>query len=119
MSTDVISDLDFKTKLFDFAKNDEWVYRGPVPAIVDFYAQWCAPCKVITPALEAVEKRFAGQLEVFKVNIDFLQDATSALGIQTIPTLLYLPVGGPIQRTSGALSQDQLLKNVKAYLGIE
>jgi len=119
MSIELTSDEDFQTQVFDFTDPEKWTSRGTIPAIVDFHAPWCAPCKMLSPVLESVEKDFGGHLRVFKVNIDFLKKATEALGIQSIPSLLYLPVGRPIQGSMGAVSRTQLLKNIKEHLGLE
>ena len=110
---------DFKEKVFNYEKGKEWKYEGNLPAIVDFYADWCQPCKMVAPVLEDLAIEYAGKIMVYKVNTENEQELASVFGIQSIPTLLFIPKEGQPQAAMGALPrqtfekviQDVLLKN--------
>jgi thioredoxin 1 len=110
---------DFKEKVFDYEKGKEWKYEGNLPAIVDFYADWCSPCKMVAPILEDLALEYSGKIMVYKVNTENEQELSSVFGIQSIPTLLFIPKEGQPQAAMGALPrqtfekviQDVLLKN--------
>jgi thioredoxin 1 len=110
---------DFKEKVFNYETETEWKYEGKLPAIVDFYADWCAPCKMVAPILEDLALEYSGKIVVYKVNTENEQELASLFGIQSIPTLLFIPKEGQPQAAMGALPrqtfetviQDVLLKN--------
>jgi thioredoxin 1 len=110
---------DFKEKVFNYEKGKEWKYEGNLPAIVDFYADWCSPCKMVAPILEDLALEYSGKIIVYKVNTENEQELASVFGIQSIPTLLFIPKEGQPQAAMGALPrqtfekviQDVLLKN--------
>jgi thioredoxin 1 len=110
---------DFKEKVFNYDKSNEWKYEGQIPAIIDFYADWCGPCKMVAPILEDLARDYAGKIMVYKVNTENERDLASVFGIQSIPTLLFVPKDGQPQAAMGALPrqtfekaiQDILLKN--------
>ncbi|MDP4223791.1 MAG: thioredoxin, partial [Bacteroidota bacterium] len=85
---------DFKDKIFNYDKSKEWKYEGNLPAIVDFYADWCMPCKMVAPVLEELAQEYAGKILVYKVNTEDEQELASVFGIQSIPTLLFIPKEG-------------------------
>ena len=84
----------FIEKIFDFEKEKEWKYRGDLPAIVDFYADWCGPCKMVTPILEKLSVEYEGKVAIYKVDTDKEQELAGAFGIQSIPSLLFVPMAG-------------------------
>ena len=110
---------DFKEKVFNYENGREWKYEGSLPAIIDFYADWCGPCKMVAPVLEELARDYAGKIVIYKVNTENEQELASAFGIQNIPTLLFVPKEGKPQTAMGALPrqtfekviQDILLKN--------
>ena len=110
---------DFKEKVFNYETGKEWKYEGNLPAIVDFYADWCSPCKMVAPILEDLALEYSGKIMVYKVNTENEQELASVFGIQSIPTLLFIPKEGQPQAAMGALPrqtfekviQDVLLKN--------
>jgi thioredoxin 1 len=110
---------EFKEKVFNYEKSSEWKYEGTLPAIVDFYADWCQPCKMVAPVLEDLANEYAGKIMVYKVNTENEQELSSVFGIQSIPTLLFIPKEGQPQAAMGALPKqtfekvinDLLLKN--------
>lgn len=109
----------FLEKVFDFEKNKEWKYAGDLPCIVDFYADWCGPCKMIAPILEKLSKEFEGKLHVYKVDTEAEQDLAMAFGIQSIPSLLFIPMEGKPQMAAGALPKKELERIIKDVLGVE
>lgn len=105
----------FKEKIFDFEKNSEWVYNGTVPSIVDFYADWCGPCKMVAPVLEELSKEYDGKLNIYKVNTEEQREIASAFGIQSIPSLLFIPMNEKPQMAAGALPKEtfkEVIQNV-------
>ncbi len=109
----------FKTKVFDFAAGKEWKFAGSKPCIVDFYADWCGPCRMLAPALADLAAKYAGKLDVYKVNTDEQQELSSAFGIQSIPTMLFIPLSGKPQIVQGALPKETLEKAVEDVLGVK
>jgi thioredoxin len=109
----------FKEKVFNYEANQEWSYSGDLPAIVDFYADWCGPCKMVSPILDQISKDYAGKLHVYKINTDEEQELSAVFGIQSIPTLLFIPKDGKPQAAQGALPKATLEKAIKDVLGVE
>lgn len=109
----------FKEKVFDFEANKEWKYQGEIPCIVDFYADWCGPCRMVGPVLEQISKDYAGKLNVYKVNTDEEQELAGAFGIQSIPSILFVPAKGQPQMAAGALPRQALEKAIKEVLEVE
>jgi thioredoxin 1 len=107
---------DFKDKVFDYEKASEWKYIGSLPAIVDFYADWCQPCKMVAPVLEELARDYAGKLMVYKVNTENEQELASIFGIQSIPTLLFIPKEGKPQSAMGALPRQTFDKVIQEVL---
>ncbi|OHD11598.1 MAG: thioredoxin [Spirochaetes bacterium GWB1_48_6] len=118
MSTQLTTQA-FKEKIFDFDSGQEWKYQGQVPCIIDFYADWCGPCKMIAPILEDLAKEFEGKLHVYKVDTEAEGDLAGAFGIQSIPSLLFVPMEGQPQMAMGALPKAQLKNAIKDVLGVE
>jgi len=109
----------FKERVFDWENNKEWKYEGDLPAIVDFYADWCGPCKMVAPILEEISAEYEGKLRVFKVDTDAEQELAMAFGIQSIPSMLFIPMGEQPQMAAGALPKDALEKVIKDVLKID
>lgn len=109
----------FKEKVFDFETNTEWTYKGEIPAIIDFYADWCGPCKMVAPILEEIADEYEGKMHVYKIDTDAEQELAGAFGIQSIPSLLFIPVDGQPQMAAGALPKDTLKKAMKDVLDVE
>ena len=115
-----ITKADFLKKVYDFEKNpDEWKYLGSQPAIVDFYADWCGPCRQLSPVLDELAKEYSGKLTIYKVNVDNERGLASFFGIRSIPTLLFIPMKGKPQRSLGALSKTELKGIIKDVLKVE
>lgn len=115
-----ITKADFLKKVYDFEKNpDEWKYLGSQPAIVDFYADWCGPCRQLSPVLDELAKEYSGKLTIYKVNVDNERGLATFFGIRSIPTLLFIQMKGKPQRSLGALSKTELKGIIKDVLKVE
>jgi len=101
----------FKEKIFDYEANSEWQYKGELPAIIDFYADWCGPCKMVAPILSELAGEYQGRINIFKVNTDQEPELSGAFGIQSIPSILFIPMGEQPQMAAGALPK-QAFKNI-------
>ena len=93
----------FLEKVFDYEKNQEWKFEGSLPCLIDFYADWCGPCKMVAPILEELSKEFEGKINIYKVNTEVEQELAAAFGIRSIPSLLFCPKEGKPQMAMGAL----------------
>lgn len=119
-NTGVVSQIDkaqFLERIVDFEGNpDEWKYLGDKPAIVDFYAPWCGPCKRIAPILEELAAEYGGEIYIYKVNTDNEKELAAAFGITSIPSLLFIPVDGDPRMFKGALPKEELVSYIEKYL---
>jgi thioredoxin 1 len=109
----------FKQKVFDFEKNTEWTFNGNKPAIIDFYADWCGPCKMVAPILEELAGEYDGKLDIYKIDTESEQELASLFGIKSIPSLLFIPKDSQPQMAMGALPKDSFKKAFKEVLGVE
>ena len=116
MGTIQLTAQDFKDKVFNYETEQEWNYKGQLPAIVDFYADWCGPCKAIAPVLEELAIQYDGQLVVYKINTDQESELSGLFGIQSIPTLLFIPLQGNLMMQKGALPKNMLQKVIDEKL---
>jgi len=106
---------EFKEKVFNYEDSKEWKYAGKLPAIIDFYADWCGPCKMVAPVLEELAREYSGKIMVYKVDTENEQELASVFGIQSIPTLLFVPTEGQPQAAMGALPKhtfEQVIKDI-------
>ncbi len=117
--TEHLTKETFKSKVFDFENNKEWKFEGDKPCIIDFYADWCGPCKMVAPVLEDLSEVFSGKLNVYKVNTEEEQELAAVFGIRSIPSFLFVPVDGQPQMAMGALPKDTFVKAFKDVLGVE
>ena len=101
----------FANKVADLSK--EWKYLGDKPAVVDFYADWCGPCKAISPILEEIAKEYAGELYIYKINVDNDPYIADAFNIQAIPTLLFIPMEGRYKVQTGGVAKEELVNMIK------
>lgn len=97
----------FKQKVMDYEKNPQtWVFEGDKPAIVDFYADWCKPCRMIAPILEELAEEYDGKITVYKVDTEAQRELASVFGIQSLPTVLFIPMEGKPTMQKGAMSKE-------------
>ena len=109
----------FLNRIFNYEKNLEWKFEGDKPCIIDFYADWCAPCKMVSPVLEELARDYNGKLNVYKINTEEELELASAFGIRSIPSFLFVPVEGQPQMAMGALPKETFVQAFKDVLGIE
>ncbi len=113
-----LSNDAFKKLIFNYEVNKDWKYEGSKPAIIDFYADWCPPCKVLSPLVEDIAREYSGKINVYKVNTDKERALAQALGISQLPTLLFIPASGKPQVTIGALPRESLVKVINDVLSV-
>ena len=107
----------FKEKIMDFENNDkEWEFKGKLPAIIDFYADWCNPCKILTPILEELSLEFKDKINIYKINTEQEQELSAMFGIRSIPSILFIPMNGEPQMTHGALPKSKLINLINEIL---
>ncbi len=109
----------FKEKVYDYEKNKDWKFEGDKPAIIDFYADWCGPCKMVAPILEELSTEYEGKLDIFKVNTEEQQELAAAFGIRSIPSLLFIPKEGQPQMAMGALPKETFRKTIEDVLKVK
>lgn len=107
----------FLKRVYDFEKNPQnWVYAGDKPCIIDFYADWCGPCRMIAPYFEEIAGKYNGKVYVYKVNVDNEQELAMKFGIQSIPAVLFCPVSGKPTMMTGARPQADFNAATEAIL---
>jgi thioredoxin 1 len=108
----------FRAKVFDFETNKDWKFAGELPCIIDFYADWCGPCKMVAPILEDLSKEYAGKVNMYKVDTEQEQELASMFGIRSIPSILFVPTDGKPQMAMGALPKESFKDAIKSVLGV-
>lgn len=106
----------FLTKVFNYELNQEWKFEGELPCLIDFYADWCGPCKMVATILEELSKEFDGKINIYKVNTETEQELAGAFGIQSIPSLLFCPKDGKPQMAMGALPKQAMTDAINEVL---
>ena len=114
-----LTQATFKEKVFNYEKSKDWKFEGDKPAIIDFYADWCAPCKIVVPILEELSTEYEGKLDIFKVNTEEQQELAAAFGIRSIPSLLFIPKEGQPQMAMGALPKENFKKIIEDVLKVK
>ncbi len=109
----------FKEKVFDFENNKDWKYEGERPCIIDFYADWCQPCKSIAPVLEELADEYKDKLDIYKVDTQEQQELSGMFGIQSIPSILFVPMEGTPQMATGALPKETFKKAIRDAFQID
>jgi thioredoxin len=110
----------FLEKVFDYENSKEWSFKGDLPAVIDFYADWCGPCKMVAPIIEELSQEYTGKVDFYKVDTEAEQELAAAFGIQSIPSLLFIPKEGQPQMAAGALPKQTLQQVIdKELLGAE
>lgn len=116
--TEHLTKQDFFEKVFNYEENEEWKYEGDLPCIIDFWADWCAPCRAVAPVLEELSEEYAGKLKVYKVDTESEQELAAAFGIRSIPSLLFIPKDGKPQMATGALPKETFVQAIEDVLGV-
>ena len=116
MEVIALNKADFLKKVYNYEANpNDWKFEGSRPAIVDFYATWCGPCKVMHPILEELSKEYSGKVDIYQIDVDKEQDLAAAFGIRSIPTLLMIPMKEEPRIMQGAMPKDQLKKAIDEF----
>ena len=117
MKTIALTKADFLTKVANYETSPtEWKYLGDKPALVDFYASWCGPCRMVAPILEELAGEYESKIVVYKVNTEKEPDLAAAFGIRSIPSILFIPMSGKPQMLQGAMPKDAFKKAIEEYL---
>jgi len=106
----------FHEKVFNYEKNKDWAFEGKLPCLIDFYADWCQPCKIVAPILEELAKEYEGKINIYKVNTEDQTELAGAFGIRSIPSLLFCPAEGQPQMAQGALPKESLVQAINDVL---
>ena len=106
----------FFEKVFNYEKNKDWKFEGELPCIIDFYADWCQPCKVVSPILEELAEDYKGKVNIYKVNTEEQTELAGAFGIKSIPSILFCPKDGQPQMAMGALPKETLEQAISDVL---
>ncbi len=110
---------EFKEKVFNYEQHQEWKFAGDKPAIIDFYADWCAPCRMVAPILEELAKEYDGKVDIYKVDTEAEQELAMVFGIRSIPSLLFIPKEGQPQMAMGALPKETFVRAIEEVLGVK
>jgi thioredoxin 1 len=103
----------FLNEIMDYEKNpNAWIYKGKMPAVVDFYADWCKPCKITSPILDELAQEYAGKVQFYKINIDEEKELAAVFGVQSIPTFLFIPTQGNPQMSAGIAQTTEETKTM-------
>ena len=106
----------FVKKVFDYEQNKEWKFEGNLPCIIDFYADWCGPCKMVAPILEELATEYNGKINIYKIDTEAEQELAGAFGIRSIPSILFVPLGDQPQMAAGALPKDSFKQAIEEIL---
>ncbi|MCD8072493.1 MAG: thioredoxin [Alistipes sp.] len=107
----------FLQKVVNYEMNpDQWVFLGDKPAIIDFYANWCGPCRTIAPILESLAKEYDGQVDIYKIDVDKEQELAAIFGIQSLPSILFIPMDGSPELRRGAMPKREFVKAINDIL---
>lgn len=116
MSTIRLTSEKFKEEIFNYETETEWKYKGSVPAIIDFYADWCGPCKMVAPILEELADEYEGELLIYKVDTEVELELAGVFGIRSIPTFLFIPVDGDPMMQPGAFPKKVFKEIIEEHL---
>ncbi|MFN5423565.1 MAG: thioredoxin [bacterium] len=116
MATIIMTTQDFKEKIFNYETEKEWKYLGEKPAIIDFYADWCGPCKMVAPVLEELSEEYKDELVIYKVNTDIEEELSAVFGIQSIPSFLFIDANGEPKMQPGAFPKHVFKQVIEEHL---
>jgi len=108
----------FKEKIHDFEKNKDWSFKGERPVIIDFYADWCGPCKIVAPILDELATDWEGQVDIYKIDTEKQLELASMFGIRSIPSILFIPQNGEPQMAHGALPKEGFENAIKSIFNL-
>jgi thioredoxin 1 len=117
--TEHLTKETFLAKVFNYEENKEWKFVGSKPAVIDFYADWCGPCKMVGPILEELSEEYKGKIDIYKIDTESEQELAAVFGIQSIPSLLFIPVEGQPTMAAGALPKETFKEAFKDIFNVE
>jgi len=109
----------FREKIFDYTAEKEWKYKGNVPAIIDFYADWCGPCRMVAPVLEKLSEEYRGRVDIYKVNTEEQQELAAMFNISSIPSILFIPMNEKPRMAMGAMGKNDFVKAIEDVLKVQ
>lgn len=110
---------EFLDRIFDYENKQEWEFNGERPVVIDFYADWCGPCKMLTPIMEELSKEYEGLIDIYKVDTEEEQELAGVFGIRSIPSVLFVPKNDKPRMAVGALPKQEFVKAFSEIFGIE
>lgn len=113
-----LNEATFKAKVWNYDQNPEWKFIGDKPMIIDFYADWCKPCKMIAPHLEEIQSEYGTKLQIYKINTDNTPNLANLFKVRSIPTLLFIPADGNFQQIVGYRNKEQFVELVGSVLKV-
>jgi thioredoxin len=114
---ELLTEETFKQKVFNYEKNtEEWIFEGDKPAIIDFYADWCRPCRLVAPIMDELANEYEGQIYVYKVDTEKQRELSRIFGIRSIPAVLFVPMEGKPQMSTGALPKESYKQVIDEFL---
>jgi thioredoxin 1 len=116
--TENLTKETFLKKVFNFEENKEWKFEGERPVLIDFYADWCGPCKMIAPILEQLSEEYGDKLDIYKIDTEAEQELAAAFGIRSIPSMLFCPLEGQPEMANGALPKPELERIIADVLKV-
>ncbi len=114
-----LNEESFKKNVFNYKKNKEWKFEGDKPCIIDFYADWCGPCQVVAPVLEELQTEYEGKIDIYKIDTEKERTLSGMFGIRSIPSLLFVPMEGQPQMSTGALPKESFKKAIADVLKVD
>lgn len=108
----------FKNEVFDYEKNETWIFKGDKPAIIDFYADWCSPCRMTAPILEDLAKEYNGKIRIYKIDTQKEQNLAALFGVRSLPTILFIPKNGKPRAATGYMTKDKYVEIIADILKV-
>jgi thioredoxin 1 len=118
-NVEFLNEDSFKAKVYNYEKNKDWKFEGDKPCMIDFYADWCGPCKMVAPILDQLQEEYKGTINIYKIDTEVERNLAAMFGIQSIPSLLFVPLEGQPQMAVGALPKDTFIKAIADVLKVE
>ena len=109
----------FLEKVFNYTENKDWKFEGDKPALIDFYADWCGPCKMLAPILDQLSEEYGDKINIYKIDTEAEQELAAAFGIRSIPSMLFCPMDSAPQMANGALPKAELKRVIADVLKVE
>jgi len=119
MAAEHLTKQKFLDDIFNYETEKEWNFKGDKPAIIDFYADWCGPCRMVAPIMEELSDEYAGKVYVYKIDTEAEQELAAVFGVRSIPSILFIPVDGQPQMAQGALPKNTFKQIIEDNFGIK